>query len=181
MWRLAVAVSLVVVVVLVAAALSGCKPKVEQTSPVAMPPPPPTPEPPAQIPPTDAGTTDAGQGEEAVEQTVSHGEEIDVDALAVEGKYTVVDFFSEYCPPCVALSPKLEELVEKRDDVVVVKVDINRPGHQGIDWQSPVARQYGLDSIPRLRVYGLDGKMESEGDEAMQTVMGWMTEAGVEL
>jgi len=180
MWRLAIAVSLMVVVVLAAAAMSGCKPKVEinEALPANEPPETPATEPVGE---EVAEATDADKEEATGEKTVSHGEEIDVDALAVEGKYTVIDFFSEYCPPCVALSPKLEELVEKRDDVVVVKVDINRPGHQGIDWQSPVARQYGLDSIPRLRVYGPDGKMESDGDEAMQTVMGWMTEGGVEL
>ena len=178
MWRLGIAVSLMVVVVLVAAALSGCRPKVEIDEGLPADEPPDT----TAAEPVDeevAETTDADEEETAGEQTVSHGEEIDVDALAVEGKFTVIDFFSEYCPPCVALSPKLEELVEKRDDVVVVKVDINRPDQQGIDWQSPVARQYGLDSIPRLRVYGIDGKMESEGDEAMETVMGWMTEAGI--
>jgi hypothetical protein len=51
-----------------------------------------------------------------------------------------------------------------------VKVDINRPDVRGIDWRSPVARQYELNSIPHFKVYGPDGKLQVEGDEAYAVV-----------
>jgi hypothetical protein len=44
----------------------------------------------------------------------------------------------------------------------VVKVDINRPGVKKIDWDSPVAKQYGMGSIPRFKIYGPDGKLIAE-------------------
>ncbi len=56
----------------------------------------------------------------------------------------------------------------------MVKVDINRPGVKGIDWQSPVARQFSLESIPHFKVYGPDGKLQAEGDSAYEMVLGWL-------
>ena len=31
-----------------------------------------------------------------------------------------------------------------------------------IDWDSPVAREFGLQSIPRFKIYGPDGKLMAE-------------------
>ncbi|MCX6954083.1 MAG: thioredoxin domain-containing protein [Verrucomicrobia bacterium] len=93
---------------------------------------------------------------------VAQGEKVNLADYLIPGKTTVFDFTSEYCPPCKAIAPSLEKLHAKRADVVVVAVDINRPGVRGIDWKSPVAQQYGLHSIPHFKVYGPDGKMIAE-------------------
>jgi thioredoxin 1 len=105
---------------------------------------------------------------------IGHGEQVNLADYIVKGKTTIVDFFSEFCPPCRAIGPKLEALAGRRDDIYVVKVDINRPGVQGIDWQSPAARQFGLQAIPNFQVYGPDGKLQAEGDAAYQMVIGWL-------
>lgn len=104
---------------------------------------------------------------------ISHGEEVKLADYAVPGKTTVFDFTSEFCPPCRAISPKLDALHAKRDDVAVVKVDINRPDVKGIDWKSPVAQQYKLRSIPHFKVFGPDGKLKAEGDSAREMVIKW--------
>jgi len=105
---------------------------------------------------------------------IGHGDKVDLADYIVKGKTTIVDFSSEFCGPCRQIGPKLEALAKGRDDIYVVKVDINRPGVQGIDWQSPVAKQYGLQSIPAFKVYGPDGKLQAEGDQAYGMVMGWV-------
>jgi thiol-disulfide isomerase/thioredoxin len=105
---------------------------------------------------------------------ISQGQEIDLNAYVVKGRTTVFDFTSEYCPPCRAIAPKLDALHAKRDDIVVVKVDINRPGVEKIDWQSPVAKQYALRSIPHFKVFGPDGKLQAEGNAARALVNGWL-------
>ena len=69
---------------------------------------------------------------------------------------------------------------EKRPDLYVVKVDINRPGVEGIDWQSPVARQFGLEGIPQLKIYSPEGKLQAEGDEARGQVEEMLRKEGVE-
>jgi len=101
---------------------------------------------------------------------ISHGEEVQIAEYVVEGKTTIFDFTSKFCPPCERISPMLDKLHADRADVVVVKVDINRPDVRGIDWRSPVARQYSLNSIPHFKVYGPDGKLQVEGDEAYEVV-----------
>lgn len=93
---------------------------------------------------------------------VSHGERVDLAALAVPGKTTIIDFTSEFCPPCRRYAEPLHQLHTKRADIAVVKVDINRPHVKGIDWKSPVAAQCKLRSIPHFKVFGPDGKLLAE-------------------
>lgn len=104
---------------------------------------------------------------------IAHGQSVNIQDYAVAGKTTIFDFTSEYCPPCRAIAPYLHKLHAERADIVVVEVDINRPGVRGIDWQSPVARQYGMESIPHFKVFGPNGKLQAEGDEARSLVTGW--------
>lgn len=107
-------------------------------------------------------------------EKISHGAEVKITDYLVPGKTMIFDFTSEYCPPCRAIAPKLDALHASRDDVAVVKVDINRPEHKGIDWKSPVAQQYGMQSIPYFKVYGPDGKLVAEGKEASKLVSGML-------
>jgi len=51
-------------------------------------------------------------------------------------------------------------------------VDINRPSVRGIDWTSPVAKQYQVRWVPFFRVYGGDGKIILEGHAASEQVKG---------
>jgi thiol-disulfide isomerase/thioredoxin len=102
------------------------------------------------------------------------GEEMQLSDYLVPGKTTVFDFHSEFCPPCREIAPMVEKLHETRDDIAVVEVDINRPGVQGIDWKSPVAREFNLDSIPHFKIFGPDGKLKAEGDSAYDQVLGWL-------
>jgi len=91
-------------------------------------------------------------------------------------RYTVFDFTSEYCGPCRQIAPYLDKLHEGREDVTVVKVDINRPGVRGIDFRSPIAQQYGINSIPHFKVYDEAGTKVAEGDPAWQLVVKWIME-----
>ncbi len=94
--------------------------------------------------------------------SISQGQEVSLSDFLVTGKTTIFDFTSEYCPPCRAYADPLLQLHQRRDDLAVVKVDINRPEIHRIDWNSPVAQQYGLRSIPHFKVYGPDGKLIAE-------------------
>ncbi len=102
-----------------------------------------------------------------------------LETLPVQGKITVVDCYSPYCPPCMRLAPLLEELAQRRSDLKIIELNINRPGIQGIDWQSPLARQLGLHSIPHFLIYGPKGRQTAEGPEALRQVVDWLREAGL--
>jgi thiol-disulfide isomerase/thioredoxin len=108
------------------------------------------------------------------------GQTLDLKSLPVKGSTTVVDCYSQYCPPCMRLAPLLEQLAQKRSDLVIKKVDIQRPEVSGhIDWQSPLAKQLGLRSIPHFMIFDQKGKLASEGQGAMKQVLGWLQEAGL--
>jgi thiol-disulfide isomerase/thioredoxin len=111
---------------------------------------------------------------------VSHGDVIHIQDYLVPGKTTIFDFYSDFCPPCRALKPSLEKLHASRDDIALVVVDINRPGVRGIDWNSPVARQYQLHSIPHLAIFGPDGKLvavdQDRNPAARRLVTRWISE-----
>lgn len=93
---------------------------------------------------------------------VSFGESIELGDFLVPGKTVIFDFMSPYCPPCKMYEEPLRSLHSERSDIVVVKVNINRPGVKGIDWESPVALQYAMGSIPRFKIFGPDGKLIAE-------------------
>ena len=57
----------------------------------------------------------------------------------------VVDFWAEWCGPCMMLSPLVDEVAEEMDDIKVCK--INR------DEAREIALQYGIMSIPTLLVF----------------------------
>lgn len=62
------------------------------------------------------------------------------------GKHTellMVDFWAEWCAPCRAISPTLEELVrEGNGTVTLAKVNV--------DEQPALAARYGIRSIPTI-------------------------------
>ncbi|MCU0276513.1 MAG: thioredoxin family protein [Acidobacteria bacterium] len=109
------------------------------------------------------------------------GAELAITAHLQKGKVNIVDFYSDYCPPCKKISPLLVKLGKKRPDLAVIQVDINRKGVQGIDWASPLARQYNLSSIPHFQIYDGDGNLAKEGQEAYVQIILMLAQSGIKL
>ena len=107
------------------------------------------------------------------------GETMEVKSLAKRGRVTLVDFYSPYCAPCVRLAPLLAQLAQRRPDLTVQKLNINRPQVRGIDWQSPLARQYDLRSVPHFMIFDAKGRLKAEGKTAANQVFAWLKEAGL--
>ena len=118
----------------------------------------------------------AGQGG----AEISFGEAVNLRDHLVAGQITVFEFYSKYCGPCRQIAPMLASLDERRDDVTVIRVNINRPDVEGIDWESPVVSQYGIRSVPHFIIYGPPGDLEAEGDEAYSLISLITRQAGVE-
>jgi thiol-disulfide isomerase/thioredoxin len=96
---------------------------------------------------------------------------VNLEKKSVKGRTTIIDFYSEYCPPCKRIDPFLKKLDARREDIAVVRIDINRTGVEGIDWDSPVAKQFRLKSIPYFIVITPWGKFMCEGKEAYNYVV----------
>lgn len=104
---------------------------------------------------------------------------VNLEEMIVSGEMNIVDLYSDYCPPCRQIAPYLKKLDEMRDDIVVVKIDINRSGVTGIDWQSPVARQFKLNSVPHFIVVSPSGKIKFQGKKAYEFVLNQLREEGL--
>ena len=57
----------------------------------------------------------------------------------------LVDFWAPWCGPCRIIAPHLEELDHERDDLTVVKLNV--------DENPQVAAKYGIMSIPTLILF----------------------------
>ncbi len=67
-------------------------------------------------------------------------------ALDVKGKVVLVDFWAPWCGPCKMQGPIIDELAaELGDKAVIAKVNV--------DDNQEIAGQYGIVSIPALKVF----------------------------
>jgi putative thioredoxin len=78
----------------------------------------------------------------------------------------VVDFWAEWCKPCLQLTPTLEDAVAGRE-VVLTKVDI--------DANQALAREYNVSGIPAVKAFR-NGQVVAEfvGVKSRQSVDAWL-------
>ncbi|MBM3502172.1 MAG: thioredoxin family protein [Armatimonadetes bacterium] len=120
---------------------------------------------------------DSGKASSSGVPVIGRGEEVTLEEHLVSGKTTVFDFYSEQCSACMMLAPELEKLAAKRSDLAIIKIDVNRPDvTDTIDWDSPLARQHKLESLPHLVIFDADGKQIASGEEAYSRVTQWISE-----
>lgn len=87
-------------------------------------------------------------------------------------KPVLVDFWDDWCGPCKALSPTLDQIGEDLGDrVTIVKAKLDEAGE--------TAQKYGVRSIPLLVLFK-DGKEVSRwerGNAPRSVVQGWLESA----
>ncbi len=73
------------------------------------------------------------------------------DAVLSSDKLSVIDFWAEWCGPCRAIGPVIEELSKEYDGRVNI-------GKVNVDNNPQVSMSYGITSIPAI-LFVKDGKV----------------------
>ena len=85
-------------------------------------------------------------------EVISHGAQVDINQHLALGNVTVVDFYADWCGPCKRLSPSLEQMMRTDPEIALRKIDI-------VNWNTAVARQFNVHSIPQVNVYDRSGRL----------------------
>ena len=67
------------------------------------------------------------------------------EELILGSKPVMVDFWAPWCTYCRRIEPALEKLADSREDILIVKININE--------EPDLARQERIEVIPTLVVY----------------------------
>jgi thioredoxin 1 len=85
-------------------------------------------------------------------EVISRGAQVDITKHLAFGNVTIVDFYADWCGACRQVSPSLEQMARTDPEISLRKIDI-------VNWDTAVAKQYNIHSIPQVNVYNRGGNL----------------------
>lgn len=88
-------------------------------------------------------------------------------AAVLEEGYVLMDFYATWCGPCKMLAPGLEALAEERNDIKVVKFDVDKSEN--------FASQMSVMSVPTLMLFNHGQKVADRvGFAPKEAISDWI-------
>ncbi|MCC7530347.1 MAG: hypothetical protein IT342_17615 [Candidatus Melainabacteria bacterium] len=98
------------------------------------------------------------------------GTQCHVQRYLVPGKYNVVMYYSPYDATSMNYAQRLMQLPQVNRNVAVRTININRPEIQAIDWESQIALDMQLQTLPFFVIYGPRQELRAKGRPAFEQV-----------
>jgi thioredoxin 1 len=80
----------------------------------------------------------------------------DKEVIQHSGK-VLVDFWAEWCGPCLMLSPIIDEIATEKPDIKIAKINV--------DEEIDLAAKFNVSSIPCIMIF--------EGGQPIKTIIGF--------
>jgi len=90
----------------------------------------------------------------------SPGQDYDYQPYLTQGRVSIVYFYADWCPSCRELSPIMNQVNAKFNDMQVLFLNID-------DWRSPITQTNGIHYVPYLKIYDEKGTLVAEGKPAL--------------
>ncbi|OUR95765.1 thioredoxin [Halobacteriovorax marinus] len=93
------------------------------------------------------------------------------EKVLLSNKTVLVDFYADWCGPCKALAPTLNEIAnEQSEATTIVKVDV--------DASQDLAAKYGVRGMPTMLIFK-DGEIKGTlvGNQPKQTILSSLSQA----
>ena len=87
------------------------------------------------------------------------GQDANFKSYFTKDRISIVYFYADWCPACRRLNPVMDAINVRVPDMQVLFMNIG-------DWNTPVTRQYGVSSVPHLKIYDKNGSLVAEGRNA---------------
>ena len=103
---------------------------------------------------------------ERIRLVSKRGERVYFEAELAEGKFTLFEFYADWCTESGKLAPELQSAVKKTSDLILCRIRVK-------SMSSPVLRQHEVKSLPHFVLFDPKGELVKDGPKVIEDILKW--------